>query len=110
MKGRNLIAGTWVIAIAIISWSSFHQNLGMPQPVRLIKTSAVWTLLSVVGEAAPQVAGVMSLGMLAGLFLMETGNLGLVSGAQALPSQQQAQAQTAAISDLGSFSTGAIAA
>lgn len=107
MNGQRIVAGSWALAFGIIAWSSFHQNKGMPEPRRLIKTSIVWTMLSVVSEPAPQAAGIMSFALLLGLFMLETGNLGLVSPAQAAPARQEAQAQTAAISNLGALTTGA---
>ena len=109
MKGRGVIIGTWVMGFLIIGYSSFHQGKGMPKPVRLVKMSAVWTLLTVLGEAAPQLGGIMSVGMLVGLFMMETGNLGFTSGAQTQEAQAAAQQQTAALAQLGSVATTGVA-
>lgn len=109
MNGRNVIIGTWVMGFLIIGYSSFHQGKGMPQPIRLVKLSAVWTLLTVLGEAAPQLGGIMSVGMLVGLFMMETGNLGFTQGKQTQQAQLAAQQQTAALSSLGSLATTGVA-
>ena len=71
--GKHIFIGSWVLALAMISWASFSHKQGMPQPVRLIKTSAVWTILGVVSEASPKLAGIMGMGLLIPLFFIAQG-------------------------------------
>jgi hypothetical protein len=67
---RNVFIGSWVLAFILITWASFHQGQGMPQPVRLIKTCAVWTILALVSEASPKLAGIMGMGMMIPLWYL----------------------------------------
>jgi hypothetical protein len=71
--GRNVFIGSWVLAFIMIAWASFHKNKGMPQPVQFIKASAVWTILGLVSEAAPKLAGIMGMGLLIPLFFIAQG-------------------------------------
>lgn len=70
---RNIFIGSWVLAFVLIAWTSFSKGQGMPQPVRLIKASAVWTILGLVSEASPKLAGIMGMGLLIPLFFIAQG-------------------------------------
>lgn len=101
--------GAWFLSFVIIGAGSFRSGQGMPAPVRLIKTSALWTILAVISEGSAQVAAALSGGLLIALFLKE---LPAIQG-QAGTAQQNAQAQTAAVSatslssNLGTIASGA---
>jgi hypothetical protein len=73
MNDRNIFVGSWVLAFAVITWTSFSQKKGMPLPAQVIKTSAVWTILGVVSEASPKLAGLMGMGLLIPLFFIAQG-------------------------------------
>jgi len=70
---RNVFIGSWVLAFAMIAWSSFSQGAGMPAPSKIIKASAVWTILGIVSEGAPKLAGIMGMGLLIPLFYIAQG-------------------------------------
>ena len=70
---RNVFIGSWVLAFAMIAWASFSQKKGMPAPAQLIKASAVWTILGIVSEGAPKLAGLMGMGLLIPLFYIAQG-------------------------------------
>jgi hypothetical protein len=70
---RNVFIGSWVLAFVLITWASFSQKKGMPPPAQIIKASAVWTILGIVSEGAPKLAGLMGMGLLIPLFFIAQG-------------------------------------
>lgn len=102
-QSRQLFVGTWVLALIIITWINVVQGRTLPKPSQIIKTTAVYTILAVVAEGSPKLAGVLGLGLLVPLFLLTQGK----TPAQA----QQAQPLTqTASSNIASLAVGGITA
>lgn len=95
-QSRQLFVGTWVLALIIVTWINISQKKSLPQPSQIIKTTAVFTILSVISEASPKLAGVMGLGLLIPLFLITQGR----TPSQAQQSQPLTQTASSSVASL----------
>lgn len=103
-KGKTVLIGTWIGALILIGYRSFHSGQGMPTPRSLIAANVVWTLLGVVSMASENVAGALSVGTLVGLLVTNSSILG--AAATSVASASKNPAPNPAASAIGNVTGG----
>jgi hypothetical protein len=62
--GRPALLVTFLVAVAMVTWSELKVNHRIPQPQRFVFAGVVWGVLGVVSElGGPELAAVFGLGM-----------------------------------------------
>jgi hypothetical protein len=102
MNAKSAFVGSYVLAIVLLTWLSFSSGKGMPQPVRIVKTTVVWTILAVISDGSPKMAAILGYSFLPPLFFLAQSGSGTQSTAQETPLQVS---PSPASGDLASLAT-----
>lgn len=99
--GTRVLLGTWIAALILVGYRSFHSGQGMPTPRSLIAANVVWSILAMVSLASEQFAGALSVGTLTALLVTNSSVLGEAATSVAKTSgQTTAQAASPAIGNV----------
>lgn len=71
MNQKHLMVGAFIIVVGLITYQEVRACHDLPWPPRLIATGMVFLFLDLFGAVAPQLAGVMAIGMVLA-FLINT--------------------------------------